>query len=60
MCHKIRCDGEFWKVFGFWGELKKALLPWEMLRLEKKFQDAGKCSGLRKFKLDYSNISNSV
>jgi len=24
MCRKIRCDGESWKVFGFWGELNKA------------------------------------
>jgi len=25
MCHKIRCDGKSWKLFGFHGELKKAL-----------------------------------
>ena len=24
MCHKIRCDGESWKLFGFQGELNKA------------------------------------
>jgi len=24
MCHKIRCDGEFWKLFGFQSELNKA------------------------------------
>ena len=24
MCHKIRCDGEFGKLFGFQGELNKA------------------------------------
>jgi len=24
MCRKIRCDREFWKVFGFLGELNKA------------------------------------
>ena len=26
MCHKIRCDGESWKLFGFQGELNKALV----------------------------------
>ena len=25
MCYKIWCDGESWKVFGFWGELNKAM-----------------------------------
>jgi len=25
MCHKIRCDEESWKFFGFQGELNKAL-----------------------------------
>jgi len=24
MCHKIRCDGKFWKLFGFESELNKA------------------------------------
>jgi len=24
MCLKIRCDGESWKVFGFWVEVNKA------------------------------------
>ena len=24
MCHKIRCDGESWKLFDFQGELNKA------------------------------------
>ena len=24
MCHKIRCDEESWKLFGFQGELNKA------------------------------------
>ena len=24
MCHKIRCDGESWKLFGFRDELNKA------------------------------------
>ena len=23
MCHKIRCDGESWKLFGFQGEVKQ-------------------------------------
>jgi len=25
MCYKIRCDGKFWKLFGFQGELNMAL-----------------------------------
>jgi len=25
MCHKIRCDGKSWKLFGFQGELNNAL-----------------------------------
>jgi len=24
MCRKIRCDEEYWIVFGFWVELNKA------------------------------------
>jgi len=28
MCHKIRCDGESWKLFDFEGELNKALVIW--------------------------------
>jgi len=32
MCHKIRCDGESWKLFGFQGELNKATVLLHAMR----------------------------
>ena len=26
MYRKIRCDGDSWKLFGFWGELNKTFI----------------------------------
>jgi len=31
MCLKIRCDGESWKILGFWEELNKALKHTDVL-----------------------------
>ena len=35
MCHKIWCDRKSWKVFGFLGELNKALIVSQQLLLYK-------------------------
>jgi len=38
MCHKIRCDGESWKLFGFQGELNKALMLWFVIQFWNESQ----------------------
>ena len=39
MCRKIRCDRESWKLFGFWGELNKALEIKDKKEVENSFVD---------------------
>jgi len=43
---KIRCDGESWKVFGFWVKVRPCLVPqkfYKIFKIPRHIESLGVC-----------------